>query len=65
MFDPRSFEGTAHVSEPTPAQKYREEYYTARSHTHAPAKQVNQSTVDVELLRAQFVTRVSRFLRFA
>ncbi|MBA4180627.1 MAG: hypothetical protein C0506_08580 [Anaerolinea sp.] len=67
MFDPHNFEPLNGVSEPTPQQKHRAEYYAARrARKAAKAKRpVSEPSVDVTLLRAQFMTRVGRFIRFA
>ena len=66
MFDPRNFQPLNGVSEPTPDAKHREEYYSSRkANKTATRRLAKQPSVDVALLRAEFITRIGRYLRFA
>lgn len=66
MFDPRNLQPLNGISEPTPEAKHRAEYYASRKANKAtPRRLAKQPSVDVALLRAEFITRVERYLRFA
>jgi len=66
VFDPRNFQPLNGVSEPTPDAKHREEYYSSRKAiTSSKKRPAAESLVDVTLLRAEFITRIGRYLRFA
>ena len=66
MFDPRNLQPLNGISEPTPEAKHRAEYYASRKlKTTSKKRPAAQSPVDVSLLRAEFITRVARYLRFA
>ena len=65
MIDPRSNVALPTYWEPTPDVLHREEYLHHRKSKVASVKKVERNVIDLRLLRAEFLSKAGRFIRFA